>query len=249
MGRFESTAATYAAHREPYPAEFFAAAAETLRLAGTEALIDLGTGPGLLAIGFAPYVGRILGVDPEPAMVAAAQKAAADAKLAFPVHLGRTEDLGAEFGAFDLVTIGRALHWMEREPTLAAFDRIIAPGGRILLCGAGSSKANPWREAFDRVTRAWSGGGDAAHRRIHENYFDGTRFARVTEIKARCRQPIAAEALFERALTRSSTSPAALGERVEAFRTELLEALAPYFGEGEREEIIEARAHVFAATN
>jgi hypothetical protein len=30
MGRFETTAETYAAHREPYPPAFFAAAAEAL---------------------------------------------------------------------------------------------------------------------------------------------------------------------------------------------------------------------------
>jgi SAM-dependent methyltransferase len=36
--------------------------------------VDLGTGPGLLALGFAPYVGRIVGVDPEPAMLEAARK-------------------------------------------------------------------------------------------------------------------------------------------------------------------------------
>src|SRR5277367_2151063 len=49
MGRFETTARTYAARREPYPAEFFAAAADALKLRGDESLIDLGTGPGLLA--------------------------------------------------------------------------------------------------------------------------------------------------------------------------------------------------------
>src|SRR5271170_914077 len=49
MGRFETTARTYAARREPYPAEFFAAAADALKLRGDESMIDLGTGPGLLA--------------------------------------------------------------------------------------------------------------------------------------------------------------------------------------------------------
>ena len=64
MGRFETTAQTYAARREPYPQAFFAAVADALKLQGRETLIDLGTGPGLLALGFAPYVGRVYGVDP-----------------------------------------------------------------------------------------------------------------------------------------------------------------------------------------
>ena len=82
MGRFETTARTYAARREPYPPKFFAAAADALKLRGDESLIDLGTGPGLLAIGFARYVDRVLGVDPEPAMAAEARRAAVAANVA-----------------------------------------------------------------------------------------------------------------------------------------------------------------------
>jgi hypothetical protein len=44
MGRFETTARTYAARREPYPPEFFAAAADALKLRGEESLIDLEPG-------------------------------------------------------------------------------------------------------------------------------------------------------------------------------------------------------------
>jgi len=247
MGRFETTAASYAARREPYPAAFFAAVADKLALAGSERLIDLGTGPGVIAIGFAPYVGEIFGVDSEPAMVAAAEKAASDAGLSFPVRLGRAEDIGAEFGVFDLVTIGRALHWMDREAMLAALDSMLAPGGRILICGARSAKNNPWSEAYERVLRAWSGGGDG-HRRLYEHFFNSTRFGPVAEVQVEKRETITAGALFERALTRSTTSPAVIGERVEAFKAELLQALAPFFGDGERVEVIEARARIFAAT-
>ncbi|HEV2162200.1 MAG TPA: class I SAM-dependent methyltransferase [Stellaceae bacterium] len=115
MGRFETTAQTYAAHREPYPPEFFSAVAGALKLDGREALIDLGTGPGLLALGFAPYVGRIVGVDPEPAMIAEARRAAAAARVEFRLLEGRAEDVPANLGPFDLVTIGRALHWLDRD--------------------------------------------------------------------------------------------------------------------------------------
>jgi len=247
MGRFETTAESYATHREPYPAAFFAAAADALKLRGREALIDLGTGPGLLALGFAPYVQRILGVDPEPAMLAEAREAAAQAGVTFPVLHGRAEDLGADLGPFDVVTIGRALHWMEREPTLAALERISAPGAHILICGSSSSKANPWRAAFDTVVHAWSGRRGEEHRRVHEHFFDGSRFARMADIRVEHAQDITPEALFERALTRSTTSPAVLGDRLDAFKAELLAALAPFFAGGAKRELLEARAWVFAA--
>ena len=76
MGRFATTAALYEQFRPPYSPEFFRAVVERLKLGKQHALIDLGTGPGLLALGFAPYVGRIVGVDPEPAMLEVAARAA-----------------------------------------------------------------------------------------------------------------------------------------------------------------------------
>jgi len=60
MGRFASTVEFYARYREPYPPEFFKKSAEQIALRGNESLLDVGCGPGLLAIGFAPFVGRHL---------------------------------------------------------------------------------------------------------------------------------------------------------------------------------------------
>jgi ubiquinone/menaquinone biosynthesis C-methylase UbiE len=246
LGRFETTARIYAARREPYPPAFFAAVAEALKLDGDEALIDLGTGPGLLALGFAPYVGRILGVDPEPAMVVEARHAAAAAQITFPVINGRAENIAAELGRFDLVTVGRALHWMDRDATLAAFDRILAPEGRILICGSAATEINPWRPIYEAVLRSWGGRRDGRHRRLYEHWFEGTRFVSVAQIRTTHRQQITPQALFERALTRSTTSPAVLGPGLDAFRGELLEALTPFFPDNEGQEVVEARAWVFA---
>ena len=189
-------------------------------LRAREALIDLGTGPGVLARGFAPYVGRIVGVDPEPAMVAEARRSAEDAEIAFPVIEGRVEDLAADPGPFDLITVGRALHWMDRLATLAAFDRLLTAAGRVLICGSStvSGRANPWRAAFDATMRSWGDGREGKHQRLYEHWFDGSRFAQVAEIKIAYAQAITPDDLVERALTRSTSSRAVLGTRVDAFR-------------------------------
>lgn len=73
MGRFATTAPLYEQFRPPYFPEFFRTVAQKQMLGRQHALIDLGTGPGLIALGFAPYVGRVVGVDPEPAMLEAAK--------------------------------------------------------------------------------------------------------------------------------------------------------------------------------
>jgi ubiquinone/menaquinone biosynthesis C-methylase UbiE len=95
MGRFATTVPLYEKLRPPYPAVFFRNIARRLHLGREHALIDLGTGPGLLALGFAPYVGCVVGVDPEPAMLAAARKAAADASKAITLIESRAKPFRA----------------------------------------------------------------------------------------------------------------------------------------------------------
>ena len=57
MGRFASTVATYESARPPYGEAFFSAVARRLAFKRRTRLLDVGTGPGLLAIGFAPFCG------------------------------------------------------------------------------------------------------------------------------------------------------------------------------------------------
>ena len=79
MGRFASTVEFYALYREPYPPKFFKKVAEQIGMRGGESLLDIGCGPGLLAIDFAPFVGSCTGLDPESAMIEAAKGAAVEA--------------------------------------------------------------------------------------------------------------------------------------------------------------------------
>jgi hypothetical protein len=123
---------------------------------------------------------------------------------------------------------------------------MLAPGGRIVVCGAHSLDANAWKPAFERVTNAYSSGGEHGHRRAHERFFEASAFAVVDNVTVQFRQRIDVDALVERALTRSTTSPAVLGDRIEAFRAELAAALAPFFPDGEAQEVLEARARIWA---
>jgi hypothetical protein len=53
MGRFASTIAYYESARPPYPDAFFAKVARRLGFDRNQRLLDVGGGPGILAIGFA----------------------------------------------------------------------------------------------------------------------------------------------------------------------------------------------------
>jgi SAM-dependent methyltransferase len=252
-GRFASTVALYEKLRPPYPALFFREVAARLPLTKTHALIDLGTGPGLLALGFAPYVGRVTGVDPEPGMIAAARDAAARAAQALTLIEGKAETLADDIGRFDVVTIGRALHWMDRDAVLARFDRLVAPDGAILVCASFSARdgRNIWLDDYNTTRRAWSnarllseaGGGERTHRDLAE-FFRGTRFHVREAITVETSQDVNTGDLARRVLTFSSSSPQVLGDKADAMLRDVEGRLAPFSRDGLLNEIVISSAQV-----
>src|SRR5664279_573920 len=185
MGHFASTVEFYARYRELYPPEFFQKVAEQIGLRGDETLLDVGCGPGMLAIGFAPFVGSCTGLDPEPLMIAAARSAAAEAGVALFLIEGRIEELPTT-QTYDVITIGRAHHWLERTPTLAVLERILAPGsGRILICRASGVETpeTPWVRPYRKVRSAWASGRpeEKHYRVVPSEWFVDSRFSEMGE--------------------------------------------------------------------
>jgi SAM-dependent methyltransferase len=253
MGRFASTVSLYENLRPPYPPAFFRTVAERLSFSQKHALIDLGTGPGLLALGFAPYVGRIVGVDPEGAMLAAARRAAAREGRELTLIEGRAETLAETVGTFEVVTIGRALHWMDRDGALALFDRLLARDGTILVCASFSARdaRNPWLEDYNAARRAWSpatlwdesGSGARTHRDLAV-FFDASAFRPVDRIKVETSHSVSVGDLAKRVLTFSSSSPEVLGDKAEAMLADVAERLLPFSRDGRVAETLVSTAQV-----
>lgn len=248
MGRFASTVEFYARFREPYPPEFFKTVAEQLRLCGNETLLDIGCGPGLLAIGFAPLVERCTGLDPEAAMIAAAKDAAVDAGVTLDLIMGRIEEFPTT-QTYDLITIGRALHWLDRNASLAVLDRIVIPdSGRILICGASSVETPDtlWVKAYEEVRRAWSSEPDEKRHRIDgKEWFAGSCFSAIGETSVTERRQVTIADLIGRALSKSNTSPEVVGDGKPKFEAELAAELEPFAQRGVLVEQIVARASIF----
>ncbi|HEY2246027.1 MAG TPA: class I SAM-dependent methyltransferase [Bradyrhizobium sp.] len=253
MGRFASTAEFYERYRPPYPAEFFRTVAQKLTLDKRHALIDLGTGPGVLAFGFAPYVGRAVGVDPEPAMLAAARAGAARSGAGVSFIEGRAEDLPADIGSFDVVTVGRALHWMDHSALGPVFARLVAPGGAIVICASFSARdgSNPWLEDYDAARHRWSDeellSGSRRGEHAHRNPADvlgPLGFGVVDTIRVQATHEVSATDLARRVLTFSSSSPAALGDNAEAMLADIEAQLLPFSRNGVLEETLMSAASV-----
>jgi SAM-dependent methyltransferase len=247
MGRFASTVEFYSRCRELYPPEFFRTVAARIALRGDEALLDVGCGPGLLAVGFAPFVGSCTGLDPEAAMIEAARVAAKEAGVHLTLHLGRIEDLPGD-RIFETVTIGRALHWLDRGATLQVLDRIVSERGRVLICGATSieTPAARWVKPYEEIRSSWAADPDRKRYEIElTEWFAGSRFCELDNISVTHPQQVTITDLVGRALSKSNTSPAVVGNRQSEFEAAIRAVLEPFSQDGVVEEEIVSRATVF----
>jgi SAM-dependent methyltransferase len=134
---YEGSAAYYARGRLSYPPETARALRDALSLDGTGRLIDVGCGPGSLALLLAPLFAEVVGVDPDPGMIAEAARQASErgVRNARWVEL-RAEALPADLGSFRVATFAQSFHWMDRERVASIVRDMLQPGGSWVHVGA-----------------------------------------------------------------------------------------------------------------
>jgi SAM-dependent methyltransferase len=245
--RFRTAAAHYAIGRSPYPPPFIAEVARVCGLTRTDRLLDLGTGPGLLALAFAPHVGSVLAVDPEPEMRRVAEEAVRAAHASVEVKPGSSETLGPDWGRFRAVTMGRSFHWMDRAETLRRLDALVEPGGALILFNdeIADVPENAALRAWSAVVERYSADDQVrAERRSpewqdHETVLRRSPFPEVEHLVERHRAQVSEEQLVHRALSMSATSASRLGPRADSMVAEIRAALAPFASAGALTECIE----------
>jgi SAM-dependent methyltransferase len=224
--------------------------ANLLELCGTQKLLDLGTGPGQLALAFAPYVGEVTAIDPEPEMLRVAAEQAAKTGVRLNLLEGSSYTLDGSLGAFDLVTIGRAFHWMDRPRTLEALDKLIKPSGAVALFSTRhpSVPENEWLKDYDSLLDSFAE--VDSPRRIrrtaqwvpHETVLLDSPFSELERIGVIERRLTPLEQLLTRASSFSITSPGRIGGRADELAEAVRATLLPYAADGMIREVVESEA-------
>ena len=134
---FRGSAPFYVRGRLPYPAGLAAAMVEALDLNGVQRLIDVGCGPGLIALLLAPWCAEVVGVDPDPDMLVEAEHAATARGIDNARWVcARAEDLPLGLGVFSVATFAQSFHWMQRERVAAVVYDMLEPRGAFVQVSA-----------------------------------------------------------------------------------------------------------------
>ena len=130
--RFSTRVDNYAKYRPGYPREILSFLEFECGLARSSIIADIGSGTGILSQLFLKNGNRVIGVEPNGAMRAAAERLLEGYRHFVSID-GTAESTTLEPKSVNFVTAAQAFHWFDRNGARTEFSRVLAPGGWVVL--------------------------------------------------------------------------------------------------------------------
>lgn len=234
---YKGTAWYYSRFRPRYPETLVTLVRDTFSLDGRGRLLDLGCGPGTVALRLAHLFEHVTAMDPEPDMLAEGRAQADYAGISnIEWRRGSSEDLSPALGRFRLVTMGNSFHWMDRARTLDALYELVIVGGGIAVVGEGAPipapPPTPWRVAINDVAKKYVGDRTLPWDPVkhqpedkHQAYIARSRFSDLTSYTESFEVTWTIDSMIGNLYSMSFCSRRVLGDRVDAFERDLRAAI------------------------
>lgn len=132
---YSGSAPHYRPGRPPYSPQLEATLEDALDLDGRGRLLDVGCGPGILALRLAPLFEEVVALDPDADMLEEARRFASEAGVD---NVGFVRGLAEELpevapAPFRLVTFGQSFHWTDEWHVAEAVFDLLEPGGAVAM--------------------------------------------------------------------------------------------------------------------
>lgn len=130
---FGRTAADYERFRPGFPDSFFDRLTEEGWIRAGQRVLDLGTGAGTLALGFASRGLHATGLDIAPELLEVARQIASDDDLDVRFIEGAAEATGQKPDSYDIVSAGQCWWWFDSDAAIREASRVLVPDGRLII--------------------------------------------------------------------------------------------------------------------
>lgn len=130
---FGKTAQDYGRYRAGFPPALFDRLATFGIGTRGQRVLDLGTGTGTLARGFALRGCQVTGLDPSIPLTEEAQRLDREAGVTIDYVIARSEQTGLPDASFDIVTAGQCWHWFDRPKAALEARRVLVPQGWLVI--------------------------------------------------------------------------------------------------------------------
>jgi SAM-dependent methyltransferase len=131
---YSSTASDYARFRVGFPETFF----DRLETIGIgipgQRVLDIGTGTGDLARGFARRGADVIGIDISGDLLEAARALDEKAGVTVEYRVAVAEETGLPDASRDVVSAAQCWHWFDRPRAAREVRRVLVPGGAVVIC-------------------------------------------------------------------------------------------------------------------
>ena len=242
---YSGSARFYRGGRLPYAPGIADGIARALGLEGRGRLLDVGCGPGIVALELTSWFEEVVGLDADADMIAEAEREARRRGVANASwHHLLAEELPAGLGPFRVIALAQSFHWMDRERVAAAIHAMLEGDGGLVHVNAytrtGIESTSPlphpqppW-EAIGELVRRYLGSETRAGQglrgaalsgedQIFRHWFVGPLVVKVPDGRVLTRTP---DNVVAAVYSVSSSAPHLFGDRLGAFESELRQLLA-----------------------
>lgn len=130
--RFSDRVENYVKYRPGYPKEFIDFLYTNVGFSKDSIVADIGSGTGILTALMLNRGCRVVGVEPNKEMRKAAEMLLEEYQKYVSLD-GAAENTGLGSNSVDYIICAQAFHWFDKDACKKEFQRILKPGGRVVL--------------------------------------------------------------------------------------------------------------------